>query len=527
MQIIQLKIDDYNCLLDFDINFKTTDSGSSTILIGENGTGKSSMLEVILRILSSFDSPIVAKEKMFNFYLKYKYANETIVFQKQDNQYAIVCSDYHIYGSLDTVRNKLKEDQKNIFPKRVVIFYSGYQNNLLPVYKTVDKRYASICRKTVNKYTDYISANRITERFEIDFPDKKYNYCYENLTSIYLSSVLLDNSAETYEKKILMNDCHFEKIEKIDVILNLKKLSHLFQDDVNSQEAPELFWEILSFIEGSLVDLYRGSFLYRNKDKIHFSLSNFVDFNLDRISIFNAFEKLSTLFDSKYDVTVKYGASDVQVSKMSEGQQQLIRILGMLGLYKNEDCLVIMDEPDAHMNPKWKYDLKSIIDECLKDATNTQALIATHDPLVINGVDKDFVKIFNYELVDGFYRTKINNPTEDTKGMGIDGLLQSEYYGLQTSYDKDTSVKFLRRQALYIKLINDEINGAEKEELRALTKELGSLPFSNNTIDFLYDDFIKEYRQSEYYTKEYLTFDEVVARRSRIKEIINRLFEEN
>jgi predicted ATP-binding protein involved in virulence len=51
MQIKRLQIDDYLCLVDFDIVFDTVLGGSSTILIGENGAGKSTMIECILNIL--------------------------------------------------------------------------------------------------------------------------------------------------------------------------------------------------------------------------------------------------------------------------------------------------------------------------------------------------------------------------------------------------------------------------------------------------------------------------------------------
>ena len=124
-----------------------------------------------------------------------------------------------------------------------------------------------------------------------------------------------------------------------------------------------------------------------------------------------------------------------------------------------------------------------------------------------------------------FSFTKVIAPTEDTKGMGIDGLLQSQYYRLPTSYDKPTFDKFKERQELYIKLIHKEISSEEKERLKQLTKELGALPKSYTTIDFLYDDFIKVYRNSPLYHKEYLSFDELERRRSEIEEIIKALYE--
>ena len=115
-------------------------------------------------------------------------------------------------------------------------------------------------------------------------------------------------------------------------------------------------------------------------------------------------------------------------------------------------------------------------------------------------------------------------PSEDTTGMGIDGLLQSEYYGLRTSYDSQADRDFKERQDLYVKVINDEATAEEKGRLVELTKKIGSFHVSNNTIDFLYDDFLSIYRNSEFYLEDYLTPDKIRERREKIQAIIESLF---
>ena len=80
-------------------------------------------------------------------------------------------------------------------------------------------------------------------------------------------------------------------------------------------------------------------------------------------------------------------------------------------------------------------------------------------------------------------------------------------------------------EAAYVKLINGEASEEEKEELRVLTREVGLLPMSYNSIDFLYDDFIQVYKNTDLFSKEYLSFDEVQRRREKIKEIITALYE--
>lgn len=315
------------------------------------------------------------------------------------------------------------------------------------------------------------------------------------------------------------------RVESIAICLDIERLPQSLQEEVMNG-GNEWLYEIIDFVDSRFSDLMHRGFLSNYGNLFYFELEDIAELELDSISFFNFFEKLVTIFNAEYSVYISVGSSRVNCNDLSEGQRQLIKILGMLGICKDEDTLVLMDEPDAHMNPAWKYSLKSTIDECLSEAVNTQAIIATHDPLVINGVDKKFIRIFTQNLaaVQHNYITKVVEPSEDTTGMGIDGLLQSEYYGLRTSYDSQADRDFKERQDLYVKVINDEATAEEKGRLVELTKKIGSFHVSNNTIDFLYDDFLSIYRNSEFYLEDYLTPDKIRERREKIQAIIESLF---
>lgn len=369
--------------------------------------------------------------------------------------------------------------------------------------------------------------NDESERFLPNFPKRKYNYCDEGMTPIYLASILCGQ--DSFEQNYLVNACHFDEVQCVDMVINIDKVEGIFGRGRFEGDVPTGLYYLTDFIDHRFTDLLRRGLLYSAAGKSYFEIKGIEKLGLDSIAILEFFEKLYSLFDARFEVTVTQGNSIVKCKSMSEGQRQLIKILGMLGICKTEDCLVLMDEPDAYMNPRWKYDIKSTMDQSLKDAVNAQAIIATHDPLVINGVPKEFIRIFtqNKELESstGFFITRVITPVEDTEGMGIDGLLQSEYYGLQTSYDQKSHKKFLRRQELYLKLIGGSATDEEKAELREITRDLGLLPLSYNSIDFLYDDFLTVYKKCDLYSKEYLTYDQVLERRGKIKEIIEALYE--
>jgi len=526
MQVKKLMVDNHKCLVDFSINFETVDGGSSTILIGENGTGKTTMLETLLEIMISFNSPAAEKRINYSYEFEYLFAGEIISIRKAQKQYAVAIGENcRFIGGMSTIRKNMRTESINIFPERIVAFYSGNNNKFSSNINEQNVNYRKTCREVLVQYRNAIAHADVA--FEAVFPKRKFTYCEEAQTDIYLCAIL--GGQDSFEKRHLREVCHFEQIQSVRIQIDGKKLRQYRMRRDDQHEWIDIFYEIVDFIDARFTDLLRQKFSNSASTFDYFELDDISNLNIDSISIFEFFEKLQSLFNAKFDVYVSYGESRVKCSDLSEGQRQLIRILGMLGVCKSEDCLVLMDEPDAHMNPRWKYDLKDTIDESLSGAIDTQALIATHDPLVVNGVDKRFIRIFanNLDIVTSYnqYFTKVIEPTEETEGMGIDGLLQSEYYGLKTSYDKASSDKFIKRQELYSKLISNEINDVEKEELRSLTREVGSLPMSYNSIDFLYDDFVGIYRKTDLYAKEYLTYEDIQARREKIKEIIASLFE--
>ena len=96
-------------------------------------------------------------------------------------------------------------------------------------------------------------------------------------------------------------------------------------------------------------------------NKVFFTIYALDSLHLDSISILNFLEKLKLYYKAEYAVYAESDGNNVNIDYLSEGQRQLIKVVGMLGICKSEDCLVLMDEPDVYMNPRWKYEIKEII----------------------------------------------------------------------------------------------------------------------------------------------------------------------
>ena len=526
MQIKRLCVNDHLCLVDFEINFNTINGGSSTILIGENGTGKSTMLETILEILMSFDSKTREKYLDYDYLLEYNYAQKDISITKRGKNYSIIIDDQIVEGKYEQINAILRDI--SIFPQRIITFYSGMNNRMLSDLSYENRTHKVHCRKTLEKYLKIVN-NEIEEKTPKipQFPKKKYYYCDERMVDIYLAAILDGNSS--FEKHYLQNECHFYYVQNVDVMIDLDRVEWLFDREHFVEHEPFNFYSIIDFLDYRFTDIFRRGFLYSQDGKGYFSLTKVSELEIDCISILNFYETLQSLFNARLKVTVAFGESNTSCETMSEGQRQLIKVLGMLGICKTEDCLVLMDEPDAHMNPKWKYEIKETIDHSLASAVNTQAIIATHDPLVINGVSKEFIRIFthNQSLArnNGYYFTKVIAPTEDTEGMGIDGLLQSEYYGLPSVLDSETKKKMDKKHSLLVKKKEGTITEAEMQTLLELTIDLENMSFARNIpTDSYYDEYVaamhKIYSERP---KAKLTAEDIAERNSKAEEILRGL----
>lgn len=515
MRIIRLNIDKFKCLENFEIKFDGDEGGSCSILIGQNGTGKSTMMEALLQILMSFDSDAIEKRIDYNYKLDYFFGGETISIHKNAKIYDFwVDSLLYCHGEMSDI----KQSCSKFFPERINYFYSGFNSKPLPQFNLLNTLYVKKCRAVLRDYWKMVAGT--SDEFSNHFPKRKYNYCKDDNTALYLLSIL--GGYSTYEKEYMAKECHITAISQIKITLNIQQMRSILKE---TRDNNDWVYQIIEFIDERFVDMMRKEVKYEDDKQIFISLSDFSEQNIDPISVYEFFEKLATLFDAKYQLLVRVGRNTVDCDDLSEGQRQLIKILGILGICKNEDTLVLMDEPDAHMNPTWKYSLNDTIQSCLRDAINTQAIIATHDPLIINGVPKELIRIFTHDTdkqnARGVYISKAVIPTENTIGMGIDGLLQSEYYNLETVLDKATQKLMDEKRKLLVKRKENGLTEEEQKRFLSLRDQINNSAFTRYLpIDNYYDDFIVALKKLESDSPVSNSEEAIEARTERLKEIL-------
>lgn len=242
------------------------------------------------------------------------------------------------------------------------------------------------------------------------------------------------------------------------------------------------------------------------------------------------FKALESTYISKLisEVRIKVKKKNVDGSitfkELSEGEQQLLTVMGLLKFTKDEDSLILLDEPDTHLNPIWKWRYLEFLENVVKRPESTQIIINTHDPLVIGNLRKEEVRLFRTNQEGKVY---VEEPEIDPRGLGVEGILTSELFGLPTTIDDYTQSKLEERNKLLVKQQKKKLSDKERELLRNIFAELDGMGFSNTFRDPLYQKFIVAYKaRMRGSTKTTVTKKDIEKQNQTALEILEELSKE-
>lgn len=178
-----------------------------------------------------------------------------------------------------------------------------------------------------------------------------------------------------------------------------------------------------------------------------------------------------------------------EFDQLSEGEKQLLAIVGALQLINRPDNLVLLDEPDTHLNPQWSWDYPSMLTDAFdaEQRSRSTVLMATHTPIMISGMTSDQVLLARQPTEAG---PSFTRPRRHPRGQGIANLLcSSEYFGLPSSLDKETQKLMDERLAISVK---DVLTDADKARLKALNSRLEMLSPGVSERDPAFVEFLRQ-----------------------------------
>jgi len=208
----------------------------------------------------------------------------------------------------------------------------------------------------------------------------------------------------------------------------------------------------------------------------------------------------------------------VKFTQMSEGEQQLLTVLGLLLFTQNDESLYLLDEPDTHLNPVWTYDYLKLLQENIR-AEKGQLIIATHNPLMIGSLHRNQVRILAHE--DS--RIVSSEPEYDPIGVGVEGLLKSELYGLRSTLAPEV-LKDIDTQNRLLAL--PQRSAAQEEDLREASERLEALGVTRSHPNPLFDLFTKAIAEQPIFQKPVLSKEEVAAQEKLANEILDGILRE-
>jgi energy-coupling factor transporter ATP-binding protein EcfA2 len=189
-----------------------------------------------------------------------------------------------------------------------------------------------------------------------------------------------------------------------------------------------------------------------------------------------------------YQLVGRVDDKPFEFDQLSEGEKQLVAVVGALQLINRPDNLVLLDEPDTHLNPQWSWDYPSMLTDAFdaEQRSRSTVLIATHTPIMISGMTRDQVLLARQPSDEGPAFTR---PRRHPRGQGIANLLcSSEYFGLPSSLDKETQKLMDERLAISVKEV---LTDGDRARLKALNAQLEILSPGISERDPEYVEFLR------------------------------------
>lgn len=125
---------------------------------------------------------------------------------------------------------------------------------------------------------------------------------------------------------------------------------------------------------------------------------------------------------------MKHGVAEPMMLKdLSDGEHQLLHSLGLCLLFRDTNCLILLDEPETHFNPDWRANFITRLRQCLpyKDNVGQEMLITTHSPFLISDSKPEKVLVFAKD--DANHLVSISHPDYNTLGASINKITLSTF----------------------------------------------------------------------------------------------------
>lgn len=384
MRLKSIYISEYKNLKDFNITFDGTNF--IDIFVGKNGTGKSNFFEALIEIFRHlYEWGNEDAEVYFDYSIKFE-------IEGQETEITYTASQLKVDGADRATLSNVP------LPENVLIYYSGHNDR-------VDN--------LVNQYQTGFSKKIRTADFS---QSRRFIGIGPEYKELLLAVILMQSNGNKAKTFI----CEKLGITSISPEVKLELSRPLYAsnsrfDMADPRNTDERYWmpegitkaflDRLSTCisvadhrttrsEGYLSgDDDQKYVLYFNIEKIQ---QEFTDYTSQ--DLFRQLDNLKTL-GMLTDVNIPIKLNDDQdasISYFSDGQFQSVYIYSISELFKDSNCITLLDEPDSFLHPEWQYDFLNQISEITGEAANSNhVLMSSHSAVTLIPHSESRVKFFD------------------------------------------------------------------------------------------------------------------------------------
>ncbi|WP_411817359.1 AAA family ATPase [Hyphococcus sp. DH-69] len=507
MRIDWLWIHEYKNLRDLTIDF--SQDHLITVLIGRNGTGKSNVLEALTEIFRDLLMGTDRNGKKNVPSIKYRIAYEiqdrwvfidadperkeayrakTVSKDEHQEPYPVGTSFDDLQGTPISRTKIIGEDSEHL-PRFLFGYYSGESERMKEVF-----------RAYLKNYDDKLIKN--------NDPGLKRMFFAEPVHSNFvLLSFIVNNKTQTDEflqKQLGLEEGGIESV--------LFVLKQPYWHNKKATGGDHRFWNSKGIVRDFLAKLYEISLApirIKRREMYDVRRSRTLEYlylyakDIDSLQelangktsaeFFRDLESthVSDLIDEvRIRVKLRKNDGSVTFRELSEGEQQLLTVLGLLQFTSAEESLFLLDEPDTHLNPRWSVEYIQHIRDFLKDenenSQSSHVLLATHNPIAVAELVKEQIQILKRD--DETLYVTSEKPEIDPVGMGYAGVITSDLFDLNAAVDTTTQKLLETQRRLSAKT---PLSQAENEELNKVTRQLEEFGFRYQMRDPVYTEYLR------------------------------------
>ena len=437
MRLTSVYISQYKNLKDFTLNF----DGNSFIdvFVGKNGTGKSNLFEALLEIfrhLYEYDKDKSSLNFNYSISFSINHRETKITWLSESEQFTINERTRKTIG-------------KTPLPDNILIYYSGHNDTVA---------------RLVNKYEDAFQKRIL----DADFGESRKFIGIGSEYKELLLSVLLIQQTDNKAKQYICEKLDIQDIAP-EIKLKLKR-PHYAKDktkfNIEYNNESDRYWkpegitkEFLDRLSKcqSTSDLIRSEGYFRIDDYyiLYFDITKIQEeFGYNSQELFRHFDNLKTLNmleEISIPLTLKNG-SETFISHFSDGQFQSVYIYSIIEIFKNRNCITLLDEPDSFLHPEWQFEfLKQVFEITDTTAQNNHVLMSSHSAMTLTVLPDPYLNVF--EVIDNTIKVNSFNKEDVIKLLSGNRILLTENESIMSI---STYLKNSSQPVLFTEGISDE-----------------------------------------------------------------------